>query len=287
MKKRWLLNLALLAFLVLLAVLVKYQPGAPDEEPRAGPPLTNLKADQVQRIRIARPQQDEITLERDGEEWLLRTPRRARADQFRVEGVLALAAAQTEKRFPAQELAPYGLDKPLATVWLNDVEIRLGALHPLNDLQYAWLNGEIALIPSASFRAAASQASDFFSTNLLEKDRRPVSIKLPKLSLVLREGSWQVQPEIKNLSGDRINTFVEEWRFARALNVTPHEPKSSVGKVVIAYVREDKGGDPAPAQLEIDVLSYQPELVLYRKDEGLDYHFPKGTGERLFELAAP
>ncbi len=285
MQKRWLLNLALLAFLVALVLLVKYQPGAPDKEREQRPPLTAIQPDQIQKIRILRPDQDEIAVERDGEEWRMTAPWRARADHYRVEGVLSLATARTEARFPAQDLPKYGLDKPLATVWLDNTEIQLGALHPLNELQYVLYNNDIALIPAASFRAAATQADDFLSPALMEKSRKPISFKLPKFSLVLQDGSWQRQPEIKDLSGDRINNFVEEWRYARALSVTRHAPKPPVGKISIGVIDENKDkANNKPEALAIDILSYQPEFVLYRKDENLDYHFPKDTGERLLEL---
>src|SRR3954468_24171395 len=98
-RKRWLLNLGLALFIIALALLVKYHPGVP--KPEEGPPLTNLAADSIERIRIARPGQPEITLAKTGQDWRLLTPVQGRADRFRIDGLLHLAGVKTESSFPA------------------------------------------------------------------------------------------------------------------------------------------------------------------------------------------
>lgn len=293
MRNRWLLNLALLAFIVALALLVKYQPGKRvEEKDRSGPPLTAIAADDIQRIRLERPQQEPIVLVRDGAEWRLDAPVKARADRFRVDGLLQLAGVRTEGKLPASDLQKFGLDRPLARVWLNDAEIRFGSMHALQELQYVWFNGEVALVPAGNARALGTRLEDFFSTALLEKDRKPLAFALPDFKVALEGGTWKRTPAIADLSGDRINGFVEEWRYARALNVTRHKRQASLGKVVVDYV--DEGGDgakpPAPGaqpptqRLEFDILMRTPEFILHRRDEGLDYHFPPDTGTRLLQL---
>lgn len=293
MRNRWLLNLALLAFIVTLALLVKYQPGKRvEEKDRGGPPLTAIAADDIRRIRLERPQQEPIVLERDGVEWRLKAPVKARADRFRVDGLLQLAGLRTEATVPADDLKKFGLDQPLATVWLNDAEIRFGSMHALQELQYVSFNREVALIPAGGARAIGARLEDFFSTALLEKDRKPLAFSLPGFKVVLAEGSWKRMPTIPELSGDRINDFVEEWRYARALNVTRHKPQASLGKVAIDYVAEGgnatkpppPGEQPPTRRLELDILMRTPEFILHRKDEGLDYHFPPDTGTRLLQL---
>ena len=43
-------------------------------------------------------------------------------------------------------------------------------------------------------------------------------------------------------------------------------------------------GAQTPKNLDLGILAYKPELVLYRKDEALEYHFPQEAGERLLNL---
>ena len=71
-RKRWLLNLSLALFIIALALLVKYQPGV--RESQEGPPLTNLAADQIERIRIARLGRPEIILAKNSQDWQLIAP---------------------------------------------------------------------------------------------------------------------------------------------------------------------------------------------------------------------
>jgi hypothetical protein len=39
-------------------------------------------------------------------------------------------------------------------------------------------------------------------------------------------------------------------------------------------------------QLELGILSYKPDFVLYREDENLEYRFTEDTGKRLLDINA-
>ena len=286
--KRWLLNLSLALFIVALALLVKYQPGV--RETQEGPPLTNLAADRIERIRIARVGQPEIILAKNAQDWRLIAPLQARADRFRIDALLHLAGARTEGSFPlpSGDLAKYGLDKPTAKIWLDNAEIAFGGAHSFNDLQYVSYNGQIHLISNASLRSIPTELTGFFSSRLLEEKYKLVGLKLPKLSLTLKDGNWKVEPENKALSSDRINSFVDEWRYARALNVQQYRGKPVISHMRISFLEEQPSATTtgqAPKNLDVGILAYKPELVLYRKDEALEYHFPQEAGERLLNLA--
>jgi hypothetical protein len=286
-RRRWLLNLGLALFIIALALLVKYQPGV--REPQESPPLTDLAADQIARIRIARLGQPEIVLAKMGQDWRLVAPLQARADRFRIDGLLHLAGARTEGSFPlpSGDLAKYGLDKPAAKIWLDNAEITFGGAHSLNDLQYVLYNGQIYLIQNAGLRSIPSELTGFFSSRLLDESYKLVGLKLPKFSLTLKDGSWQAEPENKALSNDRMNSFVDEWRYARALNVKQSSGKPVLGNVRVSFLEGQPAttaGAQTPKNLDLGILAYKPELVLYRKDEALEYHFPQEAGERLLNL---
>lgn len=284
LKTRWLLNLALALFVVALALLVKYQPGAPGKDADV-PALTDLNADAVTRIRIERPRQEPIVLAREGQDWRLQAPVPARADRFRVDGLLHLAGAKSLERFVANanELGKYGLDKPLARVWLNDVQLDFGAPHAFKNQQYVLHKDEVHLIAAGSFRPVLTPLSQFFSTSIIDDALKPAAFKLPGLELALQDGTWQVKPANKNLSSDRISRFADEWRYARALRVERSSGKRAKARVRISFMSEP--GTTTAKPLDIAVLSRQPELVLYRKDEGLEYHFPQEMGGRLLTLS--
>src|SRR4030067_78039 len=99
MKNRWLLNIGLALLVGALILLVLYRPGTGKEA--QGTPLPAIPVDAVQRIKLVRPKQPEIVLERIGEHWRLHAPRKARASSFRVNELLSLAAMRVSTRFPA------------------------------------------------------------------------------------------------------------------------------------------------------------------------------------------
>ncbi|MHB8255587.1 MAG: hypothetical protein ACYDEV_18330, partial [Acidiferrobacter sp.] len=92
-------------------------------------------------------------------------------------------------------------------------------------------------------------------------------------------------PKPSKVSNDRINTFVDEWRYARALSVTRYHGEPAVGQIVIRY--RGLGGHKPPhlKVLTIGILATRPELVLLRRDQGLEYHFPEEIGRRLLHLS--
>ena len=280
MKNRWLLNIGLTLLVGALVLLILYKPGAKKEA--EGTPLTALTADAIQRIRLVRPKQPEIVLEKSGEGWRLTAPRAARANSFRVNEVLRVAATRVSTRFPAApaELGKYGLDQPLATLFLNDAEIRFGGMHPLDNQLYVLHDGQVQLIPASVFRAVSAPLADFLSTSLIEDKAKPLAFKFPAFSLKQNEqGAWARTPELKDLGSDQVNRFVDEWRYARALSTTTYSGKPVKERVTLTLADGDQ-----QRVIEFGVLAYKPEFILYRKDENLEYSFPEETGTRLLQL---
>ncbi len=282
MKKRWLLNLTLLAFIAALIVLVKFQPGRPGAASAAAP-LLNIQPTTVRAIRIASGAED-IRLERAGEGWRLNAPGPARADPIRVDALLRLAVAVPRARFAAspETLAQYGLQRPQATVWLDQAEIRVGAAHALEDMHYVGYGNEVLLLSGAAVRPALQPSSAFLSTHLLDDGRKPVAFQLPTFRVTQVDGVWTLTPPNADVSNDQINQFVDEWRYARALSVTRHAAARPRAQVQVRYA--DAPMDAAAKTLDVAILARKPELILYRADEGLAYHFSAETGDRLLSL---
>ena len=280
MKNRWLLNIGLALLVGALVVLAIYRPGT--KEPEPGVPLTTLKPDAVQRIRLLRPGQAEIDLEKAGDDWRMTAPRAARANGFRLADLIRLVSIPVKVRFPAvaADLGRYGLDHPLATVFLNDAEIRFGAMHPLENELYALHDNQVLLLPAGALRTAIAPLADLLSSSLLEDKTKILALQLPGFSLRQNaQGAWVRTPEIKELASDRINQFVDEWRYARALSVAPYSGTAATEQVVITVADGAK-----PRTIRLGVLSREPELILVREDEKLEYHFPAETGKNLMQL---
>lgn len=279
MKNRWLLNLALVLIIGLLAALVIVKPGMKAEK---GTPLTGLTADGIQRIRLVRPKRPEILLEKSGDSWRIKAPRSARANDFRVNELLRLAGERVKTRFPSvpAELGKFGLATPFATVFLDDIEIRLGATHPLSGEIYVQTGNTIALVSASLQQTASARTEEWLSPSLLEDKTKIVSFRFPDFSLKQNEqGGWVRTPVRKELSSDRATQFVGEWRYARALSVGPAKGPGGREHIVVTVQEGTK-----QRAIEFAVIARNPELVLRRLDEGLDYRFPTDLAARLLEL---
>lgn len=280
MKNRWLLNIALALLVGILALLAIYQPGT--KRAPEGVPLTSLAPQDVQQIRLLRPKQAPMVFEKTGESWRLTAPRAARANDVRINELVQLAGTRVPTRFPAApaELGKYGLDNPLATLFLNDREIRFGGMHPLESQLYVWHDGQVLLVPAATLRAVSAPLNDFLNPGVLEDKTKPMAFRFPGFSLKQNEqGAWVRTPELKELASDAINRFVDEWRYARALSVAPYSGKPVKERITLTLADGDK-----TRTLELAVLAREPEFVVYRQDEGLEYHFAADIGARLMQI---
>ncbi len=280
LRRRWLLNAALLVLIGLLAWLALYRAG--QEKDVAGPPLTALAADTVMQVRIERPGHPAITLEKTGNEWALTAPVQARANRFNIEGLLRIVTAPGATRFPAvaQDLAKFGLDQPQSRVRFGNEEIVFGSLHPLNSQIYVQHGSEIVLIPAHYLSSAVYPYNNFIDSRLFEETRKLTAIKLPDFTFAQNNGTWEKQPPDKQLTSDRLNEFAAEWQNARALGVEKFSGKEILDRIEITSLRDSK-----VEKLTLGILAYKPDFVLYRQDENLEYHFTEETGKRLLSIS--
>jgi hypothetical protein len=280
LKRRWLLNAALLVLIAALAVIALYLPGP--KKPQAGPLLTAVASDSIGRIRIEKPDQPQIVLQKTGATWRLVAPVAARANRFNVERLLGVLAASSDSRFPAAaNLSPYGLERPAARVWFDDQEIDFGALHPLKNQVYVRYRDEIVLIPAQYLASATYSYSNFIDGGLFDDGLKLDAIRLPDFTLTRKAGVWQRQPPDKDLATDRLNDFAAAWQNARALTVDKYSGKKTLGGIEVTATRDGK-----TEHLRLGILSYKPEFVLLRPDENLEYHFTEETGKRLLHLTS-
>lgn len=279
MNKRGVLNLLLLGSIAVLAIIALWQPGI--DPPAATPPLTTILATDIKHITITRPKTGDIELQRSDGDWALVQPQHGRTNPFVINEILRILNAKNHQSLPPEavkQLGRYGLDKPKARLQLDQLQILFGDTSPVSQLQYVLLQNRVAMIDSAYYWSTVRSHSDFFSNRLIEKNRNPIALSLPKARLSLENGTWQTYPEQKDLSADSIKQLVDHWRYAQALSVKKYRDTRVMDWVRLSFKNEK-------AQLRIGILSRSPELVLYRPDEKLQYHFPEEVGKRLFSFS--
>ena len=278
LRRRWFVNLALLAIVVTLAAFTVYQ--RQQEKTESGPSLTTLTTENVGRIRIERPGQPVIVLVKNAGNWRLTSPVATRANRFNVENLLRVGAARSELKFDGGGSARYGLVAPQAKLEVGDETFEFGALHPFHHQVYVRHRGVVHLVGAQALHAVLRAPSHFIDGRLIEPNRRLVGLQLPGFALELKDGAWQRLPPNKKLASDRLNDFVAQWTNAHALAVETAGQRPALASVRLMLVRENI----APETLTLEILAYKPTFVLRRRDEKLEYHFPEEIGKRLLDI---
>jgi len=286
MKNRWLINIVLILVVALLGTIIMYKPGKDTADKEV--PLSNIITDKIGHIELIRTNLSNIALVKTEQGWQLAKPFRARANEYNVNSLLQIAHAKVEPGFSVtdHDLEKFGLKKPAIVLQLGDTKISMGRQHPLKNARYVLFNEKIYVIPMHEIRIAENSENDFINTRLFDKDIKLASLSLPALKLAETNGNWKILSNIKKFgksTADNINDFIAEWEHASALVVMPYSGRHSIGKIRIAY----KHSTGQNKKLTLDILSHKPEFVLFRKDEGLEYHFPQETGRRLLEPQQP
>lgn len=164
MKSRLLVNLALAALLLGLGLFAWLRPG-PATVPEYR--LSSQVPTAVKRVTISRPGQPDLILEKTAAGWRLTAPFAAQAENRAVEAVLALLSAGSQKRFPADDPARFGLDQPMLRLTMDGQAFVFGTQQPVSGEQYVATGGTVYLVspryladalqPPARFAAAGEQ----------------------------------------------------------------------------------------------------------------------------------
>lgn len=277
MRPRVLLNLALALLVAVLALVVIYQPGKkppPDE-----PPLANLQPADIDHIRLLRSHQADVDLVRKDGRWWMTSPYALPANEGRVREILGIPAMQVQAHVAGsgKDLSRFGLAEPDVRVRLGDHEFAFGDTNPLSYERYVGYAGQVYLVDDTVYAQLIATPPEYVSTRLLERGAKLDAITLPDLTLVEREGRWKVtQGSTKGVSADAITSLVQAWQSAQALQVSKLEGTPPKGTATLTL----KNGK----SIDFAILAVKPQLVLGRKDIGLEYHLDGDAAGRLLKL---
>jgi hypothetical protein len=266
-------NLGLALAVAVLAWLVFLKPEASPDS--ASYKLSPLNATQVDEISIALAHQPQVVLRKKPNGWSVTEPFSARADALRVDSLLGLLSAQSEKRLAAQDLARFELDKPLARVKLGAQEFVFGATQPLTNQLYVLTQGAVYLISPVYFIDVAKPAQTLISKQLLADAEVPVAFEFPHFTLKRENGTWGMTPQTDAPSQDNANAFADEWRHALALAVSRENDFKASEHITLRFA--------SGKSLTLQAKQQAQEWVVLREDEKLAYHFTMGAAQRLRE----
>lgn len=276
LKRKLLVNLALLAAAALLAALAFYEPGR--DEPETPPPLTGLAQDRINRVAIHRPGEPDVVLARDETGWRLIAPRELPANGGRVENLLALANAESRRQYAAADLDPeqVGLGERAPRVTLDDTEFAFGATDPINGWRYVQVGDSVHLTRDGFIHLVRQEPLYWADNRLLPGDAAITALHLPDVRVQRdAEGLWRSEPPA-DAGADALVSLVQYWVTARALSV-----KALDGDVPgdAPAVRVELAGEPGP--LEFRLMETDDGIFLARPDLELRYAITAAQREDL------
>ena len=278
LRARVLVNLALIALAAGLAALIWLDPWG--GEPPAAERLSAIDPGTVNSLRIERPEQAPIMLERAGSGWRLRSPISLPANPYRVAALLAIASAPVHDAFRAEgnDLRQFGLDPHRVRLLMNQHEFRFGDAEPLAGFRYVHYGADVHLVSDSFFHHLLATAPAFVDLAPIGSDLRAESITLSGTTLRLEGGRWHADPADLRFGAEAAERLAGAWSGARATSVRAFEP----GLDWREEVRIRLVGHPEP--LHFVVARLRHELVLGRPERKIQYHFPQQAGLDLVTL---
>lgn len=279
--RRTALNLLLLLAVAALAALAWLGPN-PHRKPTVVR-ISTLRPQQIHTVRVQRSGGTMVVLRRRGKAWRVTAPRDLPADAERVNLILALAETPSHAHYPLGQIDPkaLGLDPPHARVYLDGEAFLFGAQEPVSYDRYVQHGNTVYLITDTLFHELADGPAGYADPRLLPEQAPIIALQLPDLRLTKAGGGrWRLEPPRPGLSADAVNTLVDEWHVARAMEVR------LAGAVTgHATIQVTLAGRSTPITFEL--IARAPELLLVRPDLGLEYRLPADAARRLLQLAPP
>jgi hypothetical protein len=285
MKKRWLLNLILLAVVAGLVAFLYLRPkteAAKDQNYE----VSSYKMAEFNSIKIEFPAKAAVTFEKVDGFWRLTAPHKTRADLASVQRILSIIAAESKEKLSPGDLAKFGLHQPAIKLTLyrdnnNFEEFLFGTHSPLTDEQYVSHKGAVYLVSNSYGEAASTQSIELIDKAPLKPSEKVVGFdfghleqwEATGLSLDLVDGKWKVSLAKAKPTQNELNEWADfSWLHTRAKSVDFYSPDRKITYPSFQIKMADG------SKVHFDKIQESPELIIARPDEGLMFTFPQDEG---------
>ena len=286
MKKRWLLNLVMLAVVAGLVAFLYLRPKANMDAPSQHE-VTNLKLADFTQVKVEFPTQKPTSFDKVDGVWRMTSPYKARADQISVQRILAIIAANSTEKFPNNNLAKFGLDNPQLKLKLvkptGVEEFSFGTFNSITEEQYVSYKDAVYLLAGSYAEAASTQPIELIDKMPLTKSEAKQIAgfnfahleqwQANALNVDVSDGTWKTNEPKAKITQNEMNEWLDfSWKQAQAKQVELYTPDHK-----ITYPSFDvklKDGK----KVHFDKIQEAPDLLLGRPDEGIMYHFSNDVG---------
>ena len=283
MSKRNLLNLILFSFILVLVVLVVYEPGK--EKPITPPTLTNLKSENITQIKINRrqgePNNQNIAFEKTADGWMMLEPYQLPANTFRIDSILKLLSTVSFSQNNLENLdqSKFDLIIPHATITFNDTSIIFGNNKSLKHHRYVKIDSTLHMIADTFYYQLMAKTESYINHKLLPENNKIIKLTLPGIKLEQVKGEWQATPKADNFTADSVNQLISEWQLSQAYDIKKLKIKSKP-KSDITIQLENK-------TLHFKIENNEDGFSLINIDTGIQYILAKDRKGKLLNLVNP
>jgi len=284
MKGRWLINLILLIVVLFTSFFVwNILQKEPEKIQRFE--ISSLRLANFDEIQIDFPSRVRTHFKVENSHWRMISPYNARADELYVYRILSLLATSSSEKLSSSDLSKYGLDKPRLKITFSNKDQKevflFGTYNPINEEQYIKYKEDVYLV-SGGF----SETASFVAVELI--DKKPIASfekingfdfsrleqwQTNQLKLVIKNNKWLAQGRGVDLDQVEIlDWFDIAWENLVGMSVEPYEIDARVGYKSFDIILDSN------KKLTFYRIQESPELTLFRKDEGLLYHFKGDLG---------
>lgn len=272
-------NLALLAIIAVLSLLLFFNPGQKSEVPI---PLAKIDVPSVNKIQVTGKQN--FTLEKIDGHWRLTQPFNVPANENRVEMLLKIPAATSTARYPVDQaqLDKFQLNPPAATLKLGEVTLDFGGSDPIQQQRYVKVGDTLHLAVDDFYHHLTATPADYVEKKLLPENANIQHIQLPGLQLSKdKDGKWTADPVQETAAP--LYEMADAWGKARAYDVQAYVPPKD-GKVPTetAVITLADG-----QRIAFLIQQRQPDAILVRPDWGLQFHLVESLSQQLLALKKP
>jgi len=284
MKSRWLINIGLL-LLVLITFFYSWTIFQKEPVESIRFELSKFKLSDFNELKIDFPSRISTHFKIVDNHWRMLSPHKARAEELYVYRILSILATSSLEKLSSDDLSKYGLDQPnLKITFLgnNLKEVFLfGTYNPINEDQYVLYKDNVFLISGGFSETAAFMPTELIEKNPIAKSEKIKSFNFSRLEqwqdsrLKLNNinNAWNVEGKNLLITQSDVNEWYEmTWKNIPAKSVRPYKMDERIGYKSFDIVLKDN------KKLTFYRIEESPELLLFRKDEGLLYHFPSDLG---------
>ena len=286
MKNRWILNLVMLAVVAGLVAFLYLRPKV-NNDALSQHEVSTLKLADFTAVKAEFSAKVPTSFEKVDGLWRMTSPYKTRADQVSVQRILAIIAAKSTEKFPATDLAKFGLDKPQLKLKLTkatgDEVFSFGTFNSVTEEQYVGYKDAVYLLSGSYAEAATAQPIELIEkTPLTKNEAKQIAgfdfSKLEQwqanaLNVDVADGKWKTNEPKAKITQNEMNEWLDfSWKQAQAKQVELYTPDHK-----ITYPSFDvklKDGK----KVHFDKIQEAPDLLLGRPDEGVMYHFSNDVG---------